>query len=246
MARKKKHEEHENHERWLVSYADFITLLFAFFTVLYALGQGDKAQMQQAMASIRSSLLTGGGMFGKSGDSFLPTLRPGAGGSGRSAQEATLDRLASMLGESAATGTGSSEGSSPFDVEALENGLLVALNSDVMFKPGRTELTDEAKKTLKEIGIKLREMRVPIEVRGYSLRFGYEVDSKNWNTSVQRAISVARYFIDEIDFISDQISVSGHTVPAGEGSAGGKGRRVEIHLEVNERDMARLGGLGAE
>lgn len=36
MARKKKHEEHENHERWLVSYADFITLLFAFFVVMYA------------------------------------------------------------------------------------------------------------------------------------------------------------------------------------------------------------------
>ena len=36
MARKKRTEEHENHERWLVSYADFITLLFAFFVVMYS------------------------------------------------------------------------------------------------------------------------------------------------------------------------------------------------------------------
>ena len=37
MARKKRIEEHENHERWLVSYADFITLLFAFFVVMYSI-----------------------------------------------------------------------------------------------------------------------------------------------------------------------------------------------------------------
>ena len=40
---KKKHPEHVNHERWLVSYADFITLLFAFFVVLFASGQSRQA-----------------------------------------------------------------------------------------------------------------------------------------------------------------------------------------------------------
>ena len=44
MARRK-HQEHENHERWLVSYADFITLLFAFFVVLYASSQVDKRKV---------------------------------------------------------------------------------------------------------------------------------------------------------------------------------------------------------
>ena len=36
MARKHKHEEHQNHERWVISYADLVTLLFALFVVLYA------------------------------------------------------------------------------------------------------------------------------------------------------------------------------------------------------------------
>src|SRR5215470_14587637 len=52
MARKKKHPEHVNHERWLVSYADFITLLFAFFTTLYAISTVDQkkaGKLQYAM-----------------------------------------------------------------------------------------------------------------------------------------------------------------------------------------------------
>jgi len=54
MARKKKHhEEHENHERWLVSYADFMTLLFAFFVVMYAVSRVDNKKIVQVADSIR-------------------------------------------------------------------------------------------------------------------------------------------------------------------------------------------------
>ena len=59
MARKKKHEEHENHERWLISYADFITLLFAFFVVMYSvssINEGKYRVLSDALiASFRSS-----------------------------------------------------------------------------------------------------------------------------------------------------------------------------------------------
>lgn len=59
MARKKKHEEHENHERWLVSYADFITLLFAFFVVMYSVSAVNEGRFRvlsdSLMAAFRSS-----------------------------------------------------------------------------------------------------------------------------------------------------------------------------------------------
>src|SRR3972149_1489706 len=55
MARKKHEEEHENHERWLVSYADFITLLFAFFTVLYATAQRDVEKEKKFEDSIKKA-----------------------------------------------------------------------------------------------------------------------------------------------------------------------------------------------
>lgn len=58
MARKPKHEEHENHERWLVSYADFITLLFAFFVVMYSVSSVNEGKYRvmsdSLMAAFRS------------------------------------------------------------------------------------------------------------------------------------------------------------------------------------------------
>ena len=55
MARRRHHEEHENHERWLVSYADFITLLFAFFVVMYSISsinEGKYKVISQALIGV--------------------------------------------------------------------------------------------------------------------------------------------------------------------------------------------------
>ena len=53
---KKKHEEHENHERWLVSYADFITLLFAFFVVMYSVSSVNEGKYRTVSESIKTAL----------------------------------------------------------------------------------------------------------------------------------------------------------------------------------------------
>jgi chemotaxis protein MotB len=58
MARKKKHEEHENHERWLVSYADFITLLFAFFVVMYSLSAINEGKFRVLAESLQAAFQT--------------------------------------------------------------------------------------------------------------------------------------------------------------------------------------------
>jgi chemotaxis protein MotB len=55
MAKKARHEEHENHERWLVSYADFMTLLFALFTVLYASASTDAKKMEEVVKGMNSA-----------------------------------------------------------------------------------------------------------------------------------------------------------------------------------------------
>ena len=60
MARKKAHAEHGSSERWLVSYADLLTLLFAFFVVMFASSQTDKAKAQQVSDSVEGALSKGG------------------------------------------------------------------------------------------------------------------------------------------------------------------------------------------
>ena len=81
MAKKKHEEEHENHERWLISYADFITLLFAFFTILYATSQKDIAKAEEFQRSVQKafrSFVDFGGLMGKfvSTDSQTQLLPP--------------------------------------------------------------------------------------------------------------------------------------------------------------------------
>ena len=56
MSRRKKAEAHENHERWLISYADFITLLFAFFVVMFASSQTDKSKARQISEAVEKAL----------------------------------------------------------------------------------------------------------------------------------------------------------------------------------------------
>lgn len=55
MARRRRHPAHENHERWLVSYADFITLLFAFFVVMFASSQTDKSKAKQVSEAVEKA-----------------------------------------------------------------------------------------------------------------------------------------------------------------------------------------------
>src|ERR1700735_2892929 len=68
--RKKKHPEHVNHERWLVSYADFITLLFAFFVVMFAVSQVDSKRMGRFTEAFSKAV--GADIFPEKGNTILP------------------------------------------------------------------------------------------------------------------------------------------------------------------------------
>jgi len=77
MAKKHKHEEHVNHERWVISFADMMTLLFALFVVLYALGQADLSKAKQLKDSIQFAFHIAG--EGKTKDDGIFDKQKGGG-----------------------------------------------------------------------------------------------------------------------------------------------------------------------
>src|ERR1700719_2907734 len=75
---RKKHPEHVNLERWLVSYADFITLLFAFFVIMYAISQADVSKFKKVSASMKAAFAAAGpvGMIDLDGHAGGNTANP--------------------------------------------------------------------------------------------------------------------------------------------------------------------------
>src|ERR1700692_4340179 len=108
MAFKEEAPEHENHERWLVSYADFITLLFAFFVVMFASSQTDKSRAKQISEAVEKALSEGksvsmspavakilGGTVDDKGQGNAQMRGPG--GAQKAAKEAPPDDIVELL-----------------------------------------------------------------------------------------------------------------------------------------------------
>jgi chemotaxis protein MotB len=204
--RKKKHPEHVNHERWLVSYADFITLLFAFFVVMFAVSQVDskkvgrfteafsKAVGINVMPMQGQSLLTGGQQLEEGiGD------QPGIGGD--------LDSLkASLVKMSEASGR-----LQGLQIIQRRNELVLRLPEGVVFDTGDARVKDGSVETLKLIAPELRNRDVDVRVEGHtddqpvkSGRF-----KSNWELSTTRAMNVMMILVGE-GLAPDRTSISGY------------------------------------
>lgn len=261
MAKKKHHEEHENLERWLVSYADFITLLFAFFTILYALGQTDKSKYKQAIESIEKSFTTSGGIFPLKGNPFSPFDKPADSGSkvppsakdsGKFSkdEEAMMKRIAEQVRGIFEKATGFA--SADEDVEVLKTpiGFKIRLGETMLFAPRSAKLKRSQVPFLFELGKRLGELGLPIQVEGHSdngefLDRGTASEKEAWDLSSQRSYNIVRFLIDGTNFPKTRVSmgVFGNTQPLAEEDsteARAKNRRVEISVATPDREVPLL------
>lgn len=243
MSRRKKHEEHENHERWLVSYADFITLLFALFAVLYATSSQNYEKEKEFEDSVRAqfkmvggvgnALNQAGGMLGQiispvDDDLFLRR------GVGNGELEDYIDRLL----EKRMTKEERKLVVSNMRHDAM--GVRISLAASTFFPAGSTKMRLPALKSLDKIAEILASSNRRIIIEGHTDDLpvaGGQFES-NWELASLRATSVVRY-LTKVHGISPQrlaaISYADTRplVPNTNEESRAQNRRIEI-LIVNE------------
>lgn len=202
MARRRKRAEHDNHDRWLVSYADFITLLFAFFVVMYSISSVNEGKYKTFSDSLSHA-------FNKQSStaSNTPVLNQQ-----EQMLKALVDRRTARLGEQQrkvqermkALADGLSQVMAPMinqglvSVSQTKRGVVIDVSASSLFRTGDAALQPEALGVLRQVAAVLRQEDQPIEVEGHTDDVPIKTTQfpSNWELSSARASSVVRMLID--------------------------------------------------
>jgi chemotaxis protein MotB len=237
---KKKHEEHENMERWLVSYADFITLLFAFFVVMYSVSSVNEGKYRVLSDSLSSS-------FSKTkavGDLSLMNL-PVSKNQPIVVKEKpkSQDNARSYL--KAANAISTAKVPKGVKVTSTERGLSIRIADETLFSSGSSAISPQIQEFLDLIVGLVRDLPNSIAVEGHTddQPISTAAFPSNWDLSTGRANALIRYFTEHHHLRAERFSSAGFagTRPI-ESNATAEGqasnRRVELIVlrETNPPD----------
>ncbi|MGC1781847.1 MAG: flagellar motor protein MotB [Acidobacteriaceae bacterium] len=253
MSRKKK-QEHVNHERWLISYADFITLLFALFVVLFATSQSDHKKVQEVEASIHTAFQSMGIFPAVSKDPNLGAV------TGTPATETVImgddlnvspkvmadlkkmeQRMEHLLASQIARGTVS--------VRIGRDGLIISLREAGFFESASAIPIATSLPTLNAIGkaIAVTPYNVRIEGHTDNVPIHTKKFASNWELSTARATVLTRLFIENDHIPPNRLAASGyaeyHPVATNSTAQGrSRNRRVDI-IVLPTRQFVRPGQI---
>ena len=254
MGRKHKQPEHANHERWLVSYADFITLLFAFFVVMFATSQTDKAKAQQVADSVKKALEGGslakvvatvlGGAPGEKEQGNME--RHGPGGAKKAVKQEKPDGQIVELLPSLKVLSRELEQeikSGKIQISMGVRGLTISFQQAALFPSGEDEIAQDAYPSLARIAAAMKRIPNPARLEGHtdSVPIHNSRFRSNWELSAARSIALLQLLSDRFEVPREKLSIAGYaeTAPVEtneteEGRA--RNRRVDIVI-LNETGL---------
>ncbi|MDO8925603.1 MAG: flagellar motor protein MotD [Sideroxyarcus sp.] len=204
MARRPKRPEHDNHERWMVSYADFITLLFAFFVVMYGISSVNEGKYKVFSVAVNQAF----GSNGKAGEGSsiqlseqemyfksLVDRRNARLAEKQRKQNERMQNLARNLDQSMAEFVKKGQ----MNVSQTGRGVELEINASALFNVGEAALQAEARQTLAAVAKQLAAEEFAIEVEGHTDNQPISTAQfpSNWELSSARASSVVRLFIEQ-------------------------------------------------
>lgn len=226
MALKKEPEKHVNHERWLVSYADFITLLFAVFVTLYAMSQSDKKKVEEVVSSIQQSfgMVQSGAPSPKmnilpsSQVNIAPSIRPEVsivpgtkavrGQVKTRADEKDFRQIKSSI-EAYLVKQGAQN---KVDLTITRRGLIVSLKEAGFFDSGQAQIKPGAHELINTIAEAVSQYNNPLRLEGHTdnIPISSAQFPSNWELSTARAVNGLKYLIKNFDVDPAKISAIGY------------------------------------
>ena len=228
LRRRPRAAEVPNHERWLISYADFITLLFAFFVTLYSISTVDQKKLEKAVQAFQGAFAAPSaqpalplpGIPGRT-DAFGATYLAGKGG--LADVKARLRERLDALGEARV------------ELTIDHRGLVISVREAASFDVGSADLDEAARRLFQEIGATLVGMPNAVRVEGHTDDVPIHTSrfASNWELSTARATRVVAYFVQDVGISPDRLSAAGYAEhhplgPNDSEPARARNRRVDV------------------
>ncbi|MDO8349529.1 MAG: flagellar motor protein MotD [Gallionella sp.] len=246
MARRRKRAEHDNHERWLISYADFVTLLFAFFVVMYAISSVNEGKYKTFSDSLNVA-------FSQQPDAVSIAIVPNQEEQKlkvlvdkrtarlveqqRKVQEQMKevhDSLRQMMASQIAQGQ--------IGIYQTKRGVVVDISASTLFKEGEAALQPGAQGVLQQLARVLSQKDQSVEVEGHTddVPIKNAQFPSNWELSSGRASSMVKtlisYGVPESRLVAVGMAANQPVVPNDTPEHRAQNRRVSITLVSPEFD----------
>lgn len=214
MRRRTNREQRVNHERWLVSYADFVTLLFAVFVVLFASSHHDKKTIQSVSNAVKHGFQELAAF--SSSDSAADNSRVIGPSSTGEAQPSTVPANAGIdiveLQRKLKKALGKEIERQEIVLRMTPEGFVISLHELGFFPSGQAQLMPGAADKIKRIAAVLMQYGLDMRVEGHTdnVPIHNATFSSNWDLSTARAMAVAMMLIDEAGVDPERISIAGY------------------------------------